>query len=108
MAGPFHYELVVVRDSREAKENPVYVYLTDHAGNKVSSAGASGSAIILAGKQKATATLKPDGDNRLRGMAIYSSDPEMKVVVAIIQADKKTEQARFTPLAAMPGMDHKH
>ncbi|MBI5900321.1 MAG: hypothetical protein HZB40_13970 [Rhodocyclales bacterium] len=110
MAGVYHYELIVAKDSKEAKDNAVVVYVTDHSGTKLSTAGASGTATILAGKTKATATLAPDGDNRLKGVAKYLSAPDMKVVVSITFPGKAAEQARFTPLtAAKDGhTDHKH
>lgn len=110
MAGVYHYELVVAKDSKEAKDNAVVVYVTDHAGTKVPTSGASGTATILAGKTKVTASLAPDGDNRLKGMAKYLSVPDMKVVVSITFPGKAAEQARFTPLAtAKDGhADHKH
>ena len=100
MAGPYHYELVVVKDGKEPKENPVLVYVTDHAGNKVSSAGAIGTATLMSGKLKVASTLKPDGDNRLKGLAKYAPTPDMKVVVSVSLPGKQPEQARFTPLAA--------
>ena len=100
MAGAYHYELVVAKDSKEAKDNAVVVYVTDHDGKKVATSGASGTATILAGKAKVTATLAPDGDNRLKGIAKYASAPDMKVVVSITFPGKTAEQARFTPLAA--------
>ena len=116
MAGVYHFELVVAKASKEAKDNPVVVYVTDHAGTKVSTVGAGGTATILAGKQKASITLVPDGDNRLKGVGKYASTPDMKVVVSVTVAGKPAEQARFTPLAqtasAAPAkdghMDHKH
>lgn len=111
MAGPYHYELVVAKDSKGAKENPIVVYLTDHAGKKVPSAGATGIATLLAGKSKATASLVPDGDNRLKGSAHYASVAEMKVVVSIIFPGRNAEQARFTPLATgrdTPAEHNKH
>ena len=110
MAGAYHYELVVAKDSKEAKDKPVVVYVTDHAGTKVPTGGASGTATILAGKSKATATLLPDGDNRLKGTARYASAADMKVVVSITFPGKSAEQARFTPMtAAKDGhTDHKH
>lgn len=98
-AGAYDYELVVVKDSPDVKENPVIVYVTVHDKDKVSATGATGSATILAGKHKATSTLKPDGDNRLKGFANYSSAADMKVVVSITLNGKAAEQARFTPLA---------
>ena len=86
------------------------VYVTDHAGTKAPTNGASGTATLLAGKTKATATLVPDGDNRLKGIANYASAPDMKVVVSIAFPGKAAEQARFTPLAAAKDghADHKH
>jgi hypothetical protein len=33
MAGIYHYELVVAKDSKDAKDNPVVVYVTDHVEN---------------------------------------------------------------------------
>ena len=54
MAGVYHFELVVSKDSQEAKDNPVVVYVTDHAGTKVPTVGAKGTATILSGKAKAT------------------------------------------------------
>jgi len=115
MAGMYHFELVVVRDSKEARENPVVVYVTDHANAKIPTVGAGGTATILAGKQKASVKLVPDGDNRLKGVGKYASTADMKVVVSVTLAGKPAEQARFTPLAPIPAtapakdghMDHK-
>jgi len=87
----------------------VTVYLTDHAGNKIATAGASGTATLLAGKSKVTAALTAAGDNKFTGMARYASDPTIKAIVAITFADKKSEQARFTPLAqAAAAVEHVH
>jgi len=110
MAGIYHYELVVTKDSNDVKENPVVVYVTDHSGAKIATAGASGTATILAGKLKATVSLKPDGDNRMKGLGKYASTPGMKVVVSITLSAKQPEQTRFTPLAVAQDehMDHKH
>jgi len=98
MAGIYHFELVMAKDRKEARESPVVVHVTDHAGAKVPTAGATGTATILAGKQKATATLVPDGDNRMKGAAKYASTPELKAVVSITFPGKPAEQARFTPI----------
>ena len=109
-AGPYHYELVTARDGTDAKESPVVVYVTDDGGKKISTAGASGTATIPSGKAKATATLAPDGDNRMKGVAKYASTAGMKVVVSIALSGKQPEQARFTPLAVAKDAhaDHKH
>jgi hypothetical protein len=110
MAGAYHFELVVVRDSKDTRENPVIVYLTDHAGSKVPASGATGTATLLSGKSKASVTLTPDGDNRLKGAGKYASTPDMKAIVSITVAGKATEQALFTPLAAPKDehSDHPH
>jgi hypothetical protein len=112
MAGVYHFELIVAKDSKEAKDNPVVVYVTDHAGTKIPTAGATGTVTLLGGKAKSSVTLTPDGDNRLKGVGKYASMSDLKAVVSITLAGKGAEQARFTPLAMpMPQdghMDHKH
>ncbi|MDP2135532.1 MAG: hypothetical protein Q8J99_18165 [Sulfuritalea sp.] len=110
MAGIYHFELVVAKDNKEARESPVVIHVTDHAGAKVSTVGAGGTATILAGKSKATVKLVPDGDNRLKGTGSYVSTADMKVVVSITFPGKPAEQARFTPLAIVKDAHagHKH
>ncbi|MDE2402718.1 MAG: hypothetical protein KGL90_13750 [Burkholderiales bacterium] len=110
MAGSSHYELVVVKDSKAAKDNAIVVYVTDHAGTKIPTAGATGSVTLLSGKTKVNAALTPDGDNKLMGHAVYVSEPDMKAVVKIKLAGQEEQQARFTPLAAHAAghEDHKH
>ncbi len=71
MAGPYHFELLVDKNNKEAKDSPVTVYLTDHGEKKIPAAGVSG-------------------------------------IVSIVFPDKKTEQARFSPLAAEHAEEHKH
>lgn len=99
MAGAYHFELLVAKRADGGQDQPVTVFLSGHDGVKVSSAGASGSATILSGKQKTVIPLKPDGDNRLKGAGKYMSSPDMKVVVSVTLPGKTAEQARFTPLA---------
>lgn len=110
MTGVYHFELVVDKNAKEPKDNPVLVYVTDHAGTKIPTAGATGTVTLLAGKLKSTATLQPDGDNRLKGIAKYASAPDLKAVVSITLPNKPPEQARFTPLdtGADSASEHKH
>lgn len=77
MAGIYHYELVVTKDSKEVKDNPVGVRNRSR-WPKIATAGATGTATLLTGKLKATTTLQPDGDNRMKGVAKYASTPDMK------------------------------
>lgn len=97
MAGPYHYELVLAKDGTDVKEHPVLVYVTDHAGQAVPTAEASGTATILSDKTKVVATLAPAGDNRMQGSAQYAVTPGMKVVVTVALSGREPEQARFTP-----------
>ncbi|MDC8786114.1 hypothetical protein [Roseateles koreensis] len=110
MAAGSHYELVVVKDSTGAKDKPLVIYVTDHAGTKIPTAGASGSITLLSGKTKVSAALTPDGDNKLTGHAVYASTPDLKAVVKVKLAGQDEQQARFTPLAtqATSHEDHKH
>ena len=121
MAGAYHFELVLVRDSATAKSNPVLVYVTNHADEPLSSAGATGTVILLGTGTKAQIKLVADGDNRLRGSGVYASTEDLKAVTTITMPEQAGEQARFTPLAprtpspeAAPehahehGHDHKH
>ena len=66
MAGVYHFELLLARDSKEAKDNPVIVFVTDHADGKVASKGMKATVTLLGGGQKASVELQPDGDNRLK------------------------------------------
>jgi len=91
MAGASHFELVV-------KNNELTIYLTDHAGTHIASAGASGTATILSSKGKATVQLSPAGDNVLSGKGKFEAVPDMKIIVSITQAGQSAQQARFTPL----------
>ena len=110
VAGAFSYELVIDKNAKEGVDSAVTVYVTDHAGKKIQTAGASGTATILTGKLKASAMLKPDGDNRMKGVAKYAAAADMKVLISITLAGKPPEQTRFTPLAvAKDGhTDHQH
>ncbi|MEF8714615.1 MAG: hypothetical protein V5B39_13845 [Accumulibacter sp.] len=106
MAGSYHFELVVVSDNKEGKDKPVAVYLTDHGDQKVSAAGTTGTATLLASKARSTVALTPAGDNKLAGVGQYASDPQMKVVVSVSFPDGKTLQARFTPMATAAADGH--
>ena len=99
MAGLYHLELVLDNSSPAIADKPVVVYVTDHAGQKISTANATA---------KATVALVPDGDNRLKGVGRFASTPDMKAVITLTAKGQPPETARFTPLAAMQDehMDH--
>ena len=98
MAGVYHLELVVDKSTPQAADKPVVVYVTDHAGQKVPTQGATGNATILAAKGKASVALVPDGDNRLKGTGRYASTADMKAIVQFTAKGQSPETARFTPL----------
>jgi hypothetical protein len=108
--GAYNYELVVVKDTKDWKENPAMVYVTDHAEKIIYTAGASGTATILAGKLKASSMFLPDGDNSMKGIAKYAATPDMKAVISITQEGKPPEQTCFMPMGvAKDGhIDHPH
>lgn len=112
MSGIYHFELVVDRINPEAKEKPVFVYLTNHAGQKMSASGATGSATLFSGKERTTIPLSPDGDNRLKGSGKYASTANLKAIVSITFAGQAASQAQFTPLtsvsAPVPQSGHAH
>lgn len=106
MAGPYHFELVVAPAADPAKDAPLTVYVTDHDGAKVPTAGAKGSATILGGGAKAALMLSPSGDNAMSGQGAYRSSIDMKVVVSITLAGQPARSARFTPMSRMSPADH--
>lgn len=99
MAGVYHFELVLAKDSKDTKEKQIMVYVTDHAGSKIATTGATATATILSGKTKTSASLVADGDNRLTGNAKYSASADTKVVLSVVMPGKPAEQARYTPFA---------
>jgi hypothetical protein len=95
VAGGWHLELMQ-KAGDASGANTLTVYVTDHNGTAISSAGMKGSATILTGKDKQSATLLPDGENRLKAIASYDRKAKPKIVVSVT-GDGKSEQARFTP-----------
>lgn len=99
MAGIYHLELVLAKNGTETKDSPIMVYVTDHGGAKIPTAGASAIVSILVGTKKITGVLTPDGDNRLKGRAKYASAHDLKAVVSFTPLGKESVMAQFTPLA---------
>ena len=110
MAGAYHFELLVVKNSKDAKNNAIKVFVMDHANTPVATAGATANLVLVAGKQKAKVTLKPEGNNALVGEATYASVPEMKVVANITMPGQSAQTAKFEPLkpTAAAAKEHDH
>lgn len=107
MAGPYHYELVVSRVDPASTARKLVVYVTDHAGTPVPTQGARGVVHLLAGKERSTLKLEPDGENRMRGVENTAWTNDAKIVVSITMASAQPEQARFAadPLGASARQD---
>ncbi len=102
MAGAYHFELVLVKDSADAKTNPVKVYVSDHGDKPQDVSGASATVLMVYGKQKVKLELKPAGGNLLQGETVYASDEALKAVVSVQMKDQGAVQAQFEPLKAKP------
>lgn len=100
MAGAHHLELVLDKTAKGEQPAPVDVYVTDHAGTKQDTAGASATATLLSAGHKVTVPLKPAGDNRLSGRAPYAASTDLKAVVTVTMPGEDAQQARYTPLAS--------
>lgn len=110
MAGAYHFELLVIKDSKEANTNAIKLFVMDHANTPLPTAGASADLVLVAGKQKAKVTLTPAGHNALVGEAIYASVAQMKVVANVTMPGQSVQTAKFEPLkptaAAAKALDH--
>lgn len=95
VAGEWHLELVQ-KAGDTVGASTLTVYVTDHAGTAIASTGFKGTATILAGKDKQSATFAPDGENRLKATANYDRGAKPKIVVSV-SGNGKSEQARFAP-----------
>lgn len=107
MVGAYHLELVIAKDNKTAKESPVDVYLTDHAGNAQSAQGVIATATILTGNKKVVVPLVAVGANQLSGKGIYAYHAKTKVVVSVTFANKTVAQALFTP-STVKAAHHDH
>ena len=110
MAGAYHFELLVVKNSKDAKNNAIQVFVMDHANTPVATTGATATLVLVAAKQKAKVTLTPQGNNALVGEAVYVSAADLKVVANITMAGQSAQTVKFEPLkptaAAAKAHDH--
>jgi hypothetical protein len=96
-AGILHYELVVATPGTQGDALPVVVYVTDHAGTRVPTQGATASVTLLSGGQKATIALQPAGENVLKGSGAYVPQHDLKAIVSVTLSGQPAAQARFEP-----------
>ena len=77
-----------------AKADTITVYVRDH-GKPASTQGASGKLTMLAGAEKAEATLTPAGDNKLEAKGSFKVGPGTKFVATVNLQGKKPVNMRF-------------
>jgi hypothetical protein len=97
MAGAYHFELLIPPAGEAAAGTTLLVFVTDHAGAKVPTNSAAGSATLLIAGKKTTIPLAPAGENRMRGQGSFPAAADMKVLVSIKLSERSPELARFTP-----------
>jgi hypothetical protein len=109
-AGPYHLELVV-------KDRELVLYVTDHAGQEITTDGGDGKANIQLGNagRKITVKLEPSQNNMFKGSCDSQINPETVIVVFVKLPEQDAYAARFTPLKPksvgerkQAGDDHDH
>lgn len=106
MAGPYHYELVAGVAESDSSGNAIAVYVTDHAGNPVSTKGARG-VVRAAGRKGSSVELVPDGGNRMKAGGSITWMDDATVIVSITVAGAQPAQAQFmTRATGTPGSAH--
>ena len=108
MAGPFHYELVVLA-------NGLQVHVTDHAGQTVDTQGANGTAITLSRTGKHSVPLVEAESGLLQGNGQFDPKQPLKAIITLNVPGYEPQTARFdtkTQLekshAAHQSHDHNH
>jgi hypothetical protein len=93
MAGPYHLELVAVKDE-------ITLYVTDHGGNPVDITGGSSKVIITSGKKKRyVVVLSAAGDNMLKGQGEFKLSNSSTASVLVALPGQEPQRAKF-PLSA--------
>jgi hypothetical protein len=100
-AGTYHVELV-------AKEKLLTIYVTGHDDKLVEVKGATATANVFSGKDKANVVLAASGPNVMKGETPFAIASNAKIVVTFTLPGKKAEQARFSLGAKQEHKGHKH
>jgi hypothetical protein len=104
MAGPFHLELLAGKDE-------LTLYVTDHSGNSVDTAGGSAKVIITSGKKKRyVVILSAAGENALKGDGEFKLGKSSTASVLVALPDQEPQRAKFTLHAPSKATkkSHKH
>ena len=87
-----------VRPRSEVTETAMIVTLTDAAGNPVATDKATGRADFSSGGLKGSATLHPEGANRMKGYGLMSGKPDLAIAVTVRLPGEPEAKATFFPL----------
>lgn len=87
-----------VRPRAGVAETPMIVTLTDRDGQPLVADSARGRAEFSSGGLRGTATLHPDGGNRLKGYGLMSARPDLTIAVSVTLPGRPAATATFTPL----------
>ena len=71
--------------------------ITDTDGKPVLTAQATGRAEFSSGGLRGTATLYPDGANRMKGYGLMSAKTDLTIAVSIVLPGSPAVQATFHP-----------
>ena len=95
---PLHGGIVVEASHMDwelvAKPARIVIHVRDH-GKKASTVGATAKLILLVGKEKSEAVLKPAGDDRLEAEGPFKLAPGAKLVATVKLAGKAPANVRF-------------
>jgi hypothetical protein len=75
--------------------NMLMLYLSDHQGQAINSAGAVAEVTLLSSSGKQVLKLLPAGDNALMAQEAYSAPAGTKALVKLTLPGKAAEQFRF-------------
>ena len=104
MAGPYHLELLVGKDE-------LTLYVTDHSGATVDTAGGSAKVIITSGRKKRyVVILSAAGENALKGSGEFKLATSSTASVLVALPDQEPQRANFTLKAPAKAAQksHKH
>lgn len=99
MAGPSHYEMVITPSA-------VQIYVTDHANTPTPVSGATGSAMLVNGKNKLQVTLTQKGENLLEGAGTFLTAEPTKAAVKIQLSGQAAQQVLFDTSKHKPAAEH--
>jgi hypothetical protein len=90
IAGPYHLELVM------GAQQQLTLYVTDHSGTAVDTAGGSAKVIITSGKKKRyVVILSSGGENTLKGEGEFKLSKASTASVLIALRGQEPQRAKF-------------